>query len=137
VGKKFVRKLKATVLQSLVKIRLDDAVALLRTGVQERRNGAQYLAGYAVECSLKARICADQNTEHLDQKYYLHDLQDLAEKTQAWDKIKSDSRVFEMLIYLDEQWSVACRYQRQVYDSAAVNQYINRAKEFHAWLLRN
>ena len=47
------RKLNRAALQSLAGVRLDDAQALLAAG---RFDAAYYLAGYVVECALKACI---------------------------------------------------------------------------------
>ena len=53
-------------LQELSKVRLREAQALLRTGVAD---GAYYLAGYAVECALKACIAkGTQKYEFPDKK---------------------------------------------------------------------
>lgn len=57
---------------------LEDAKALLKAG---RFDAAYYLAGYAVECALKACIC--RNTREFDfpprsvSEYYTHDLNKL------------------------------------------------------------
>jgi hypothetical protein len=45
-------------LQAIAKARLEDAEVLARN---ERLDGARYLCGYAVELTLKARICATLN----------------------------------------------------------------------------
>jgi hypothetical protein len=49
-------------LQELADLRIDEAVALL-TLVPARPDGAYYLAGYAIECALKAAI-AKLNKQH-------------------------------------------------------------------------
>jgi len=65
-------------LQRLSELRLQESKALLAAGFPE---GAYYLAGYAVECALKA--CIAKRTRLHDfpekgsQKYYSHDLQGL------------------------------------------------------------
>jgi HEPN domain-containing protein len=64
--------------QRLSEIRLRESKALLAAGFPD---GAYYLAGYAVECALKA--CISKRTQLHDfpekgaQKYYSHDLGDL------------------------------------------------------------
>ena len=49
------RPVKVTVLKELVHVRFRDGEALLKTGEQQRRIGAIYVAGYGIECALKAR----------------------------------------------------------------------------------
>ena len=66
--------------QRLAALRMEDATALLAA---RRASGAYYLAGYAVECALKACIC--KKTKSGDwpakpddvRKMYSHDLNDL------------------------------------------------------------
>lgn len=66
--------------QALARVRLEEAKALLDAG---RPAGAYYLAGYTVECALKACI-AKRTREHdfppppnAVRDYYSHDLADL------------------------------------------------------------
>jgi HEPN domain-containing protein len=67
-----------TEFQRLSDLRLNESKALLTAGFAD---GAYYLAGYAVECALKA--CIARRTREHDfpekgsQKYYSHDLEDL------------------------------------------------------------
>src|SRR5579859_5178169 len=66
-------------LQELAKVRLKEATALLRLGLFD---GAYYLAGYAVECALKACIAkGNQRHEFPDKKKvessYSHNLREL------------------------------------------------------------
>ena len=64
--------------QEISELRLSESKALLAAGFSE---GAYYLAGYAVECALKA--CIARRTQEHDfpekesRKYFSHDLQDL------------------------------------------------------------
>jgi HEPN domain-containing protein len=65
--------------QRLAEERLDDAEALLRA---ERFGGAYYVAGYAVECALKACIASKTKAEswpprEVKQTHYIHDLEKL------------------------------------------------------------
>lgn len=66
-------------LQQLAKLRLDEAKLLLR---EKQYSGAYYIAGYAIECALKACIAAQfRENEIPDKKFvndiYTHDLEDL------------------------------------------------------------
>lgn len=65
--------------QRLAEERLDDAEALLRAG---RFSGAYYVAGYAIECALKACIARKTRAEswpprNVDKSHYTHDLEKL------------------------------------------------------------
>lgn len=128
---------KQTVLRALVKVRLDDGEALLNTRQPLRRIGAVYVAGYGVECALKARICADRNEERLDKQFQHHDLRRLAEATSLWPRMHADPDRFARLRYLESEWFVAMRYAARTYDPSEVNRFIGRARDFTEWLLRS
>ena len=81
--------------QQLAATRLLDAKALLQAG---RFDAAYYLAGYVVECALKA--CVAQKTREHDfpdkeaRRYYTHDLKKLLEAVsfiEFQQDLKSDS----------------------------------------------
>ena len=131
------RRLKATVLRALVQLRLEDARALLSAGVPRRRNGAAYLAGYAVECALKARLCADRGEFFLDPEFYVHDFVGLAKRTQLWPVLETDQRMQQVFAQLDTQWSVHLRYTTGYLDAQEVHRYIEKAEVFCRWLFGN
>jgi HEPN domain-containing protein len=64
--------------QEISEVRLRESRALLSAGFPE---GAYYLAGYAVECALKACIAKRTEQHQFPEKgshrYYSHDLEDL------------------------------------------------------------
>ena len=76
----------------LAEMRLKEAKALLAAGFPE---GANYLAGYAVECALKACI-AKRTQEHdfpdkkLVDKSYTHDVEKLLDAAGLSDSLKND-----------------------------------------------
>jgi len=103
-------------LQELSELRLKEARALLSAGFPE---GAYYLAGYAVECALKACI-AKRTQEHdfpdkkLADKTYTHDLErliDAAELSDSFKKDKTSNRRLEMEWEYVRRWSEQCRYE--------------------------
>lgn len=49
-------QLSAAALRTVAERRYGDAVALLRTKSNERANGAMYMAGFVIECLLKAHM---------------------------------------------------------------------------------
>ena len=102
-------------LQALSRIRLREARALVKLGMNE---GAYYLAGYCVECALKARIAkATLRHEFPDKKKadlsYTHNFKGLLnvarlEKTLV-DEAKRDA-VFRENWGIVELWSEHSRY---------------------------
>lgn len=63
--------LRGTVFAEVAVERMSDADALLR---ERRYNGAIYMAGYAVECALKAALCRHQVETWLTVDEQSHDL---------------------------------------------------------------
>lgn len=122
--------------QELSRIRIAEAKVLLDQG---KWDGAYYLAGYAVECALKA--CIAKLTRRHDfppdksviDKCYTHEIMKLitaAELTQSYQHdIKTDlalSRNWGIV----KDWNEASRYQRvsqlqaeQLYDAIADRQH--------------
>jgi HEPN domain-containing protein len=90
--------------RKLAETRLEDAKALLGAG---RFDAAYYLGGYAVECALKALICA--NTREFDfppkdaRDYYTHDLVALLTIAGLENSLKEAFRDNKQL---DEYWRV-------------------------------
>jgi HEPN domain-containing protein len=104
-------------LQELSKIRLKEAKALLGAGMSD---GAYYLAGYAVECALKACIAKEtKRYEFPDKKRvdssYKHDLEELT-KVAGLERILAErSRnvpEFRTNWEVVKSWSEQSRYQR-------------------------
>ncbi len=102
--------------QRLAKIRIKEAEALLEKG---HYDGAYYLAGYAVECALKA--CIAKQTRQYDfpdkaqaLESYTHDLAKLVRaaklESELEEKIAADSN-FAVYWRRVQVWSEAARYK--------------------------
>jgi HEPN domain-containing protein len=100
------------IFQQLVQLRLDEAKSLLGNG---QPSGAYYLAGYAIECGLKAVIAkqfrADEIPDrNLVNKVYTHDLTDplrlagLEPELQIAQQADSE---------LDRRWSIIKNWSEQ------------------------
>ena len=105
--------------QELAKVRLDEAKALLD---QKRFDGAYYLAGYAVECGLKACIAklTNQNDFPRDRKFiekcYSHDFTDLLKASGLLDEIEQHTKVDAVLSgnwVIVAAWNESSRYVRK------------------------
>jgi HEPN domain-containing protein len=103
--------------QEIAEIRLQESRALLAAGFPE---GAYYLAGYAVECALKACI-AKRTREHdfpekkLVNDSHTHDLGkllQLAELKDELDAVISADSVLGSALDKISDWSETSRYQR-------------------------
>jgi len=103
-------------LQRLSELRLQESKALLAAGFPE---GAYYLAGYAVECALKA--CIAKRTRLHDfpekgsQKYYSHDLQGLlgyADLKLDLERSLLANPALNTSWNIAQNWSEESRYER-------------------------
>lgn len=101
------------------KIRIADAKALLKTG--RNSSGAYYLAGYAVECGIKA--CIAKNTRAGDwppkpedvRKMYSHDLNELIKQAglaAAFRTELTSNPQFAGYWGTVKEWSEQKRYER-------------------------
>jgi len=109
--------MKRSDFQKLVSQRLKDAEVLFQN---RRYSGAYYLAGYAVECGLKA--CIAKQTKQYDfppsaekvRNIWTHDIDKLIKsaglKPQLDAKLKQD-RQFEVNWSLAKDWSEKSRYE--------------------------
>lgn len=108
----------------LAQIRLQEAQTLLKAGLPD---GAYYLAGYSVECALKARIAKrTQRHEFPDKKSvdasYTHNLKDLIKAANLENDravYAAQDPVFQGNWDLVQQWSERSRYERNVQALAA------------------
>lgn len=104
-------------LQKLAQARLEDAKTLLDNG---RADAAYYLAGYIVECALKACI-AKQTKEHdfppepgFVSKVYSHNLETLVDKANLkpiFDREVDDDNQFGLNWSVVRDWSEKSRYE--------------------------
>jgi HEPN domain-containing protein len=112
-----------TEFQQLSEVRIREANALLDAGFSD---GAYYLAGYAVECALKACI-AKRTREHdfperESQGYYVHDLRKLlgfARLNIELDQALQGDPAMESNWTVVVNWSEASRYLAKTAQEAA------------------
>jgi len=102
--------------QRLAETRLVDAQALLKS---RRYDGAYYLAGYAVECALKA--CIAKRTKRYDfpdldfvKEIYVHKLEKLLKHTGVSDAVLQEFRknpTLDTMWGVVKDWSEESRYE--------------------------
>jgi HEPN domain-containing protein len=131
-------------LQILTRVRLEEARTLLTAGLPD---GAYYLAGYAVECALKACIArGTQRHEFPDKKKvaesHTHNLRDLVKvanlELARLEEVNRDPK-FRAHWDLVLQWSEQSRYRR--HDSkiaqALVRAIADRKHGVLAWIKKS
>lgn len=110
--------------QQLADVRIDEAAALLAA---QKWDGAYYLAGYAVECALKA--CLAKQTNQYDfppprkdlEEYYTHDVQKLLKRADLESSRKAEGLAnnnFQTNWNIVTQWDESSRYDRKSKDEA-------------------
>lgn len=111
-------------LQRLADIRLHEAQALLTAGAFE---GAYYLAGYAIECALKACVASqtrefDFPDKRLAERSYTHSLTQLLDvaglKVTFEEALASSQALHESWSFV-KKWSEASRYALDVTEKSA------------------
>jgi len=104
-------------LQQLAELRLSDAIVLLETGNNEA--GAYYMAGYAVECALKAVVAKNQgeypypdfgDTTFKRENYFTHNIKSLIVLAQIKDDLDVERRGNQSL---EENWATVERWNEQ------------------------
>jgi len=104
-------------LRALSRVRLSEARALLKAGLPD---GAYYLAGYAVECALKACIAKETRRYEFPEKKrvdasYTHNLKELVRVAELRDELQAaveTDPLFRRYWRLVQLWSEQSRYGR-------------------------
>jgi HEPN domain-containing protein len=113
-------------LQELAEVRIREARALLRS---EWYDGAYYLAGYAVECALKACIAKNTNAgdfpdQKLAQQSNTHDLTKLLGVARLERHLPKQPEQVKINWAIVKDWSVLQRYELGASESRA-REYIS------------
>lgn len=126
--------------------RYEDAKSLKNVG---RWNGAIYLAGYAIECSLKALICYGDCTNNLKEtKMFKQGMQGAA--LHDLEKLRQASEILENAIKLDrtgklkKAWTTIVsgwqkdelRYGRELGHQAECERFLEAVEALHSVILR-
>jgi HEPN domain-containing protein len=104
-------------LRALSRVRLSEARALLKAGLPD---GAYYLAGYAVECALKACIAKETQRYEFPEKKrvdasYTHNLKELVRVAELRDELQAAEEanpLFRRYWRVVQLWSEQSRYGR-------------------------
>jgi hypothetical protein len=114
-------------LQALADVRIDEARALLGM-IPPRSDGADYLAGYAVECALKAIIAGFTNHYDWPEKRFVndchtHDIPELVRLARLLAFRRADAAAnpaFAQNWTIVDQWNEQSRYERHSQGKAQV-----------------
>lgn len=100
-------------LEEIAEARLLEAETLRKAG---HYAAAIYLAGFAVECYLKAAICATLHWNELRETFKTHDLESLMLHSGSDSKLRKNSPLVESFAKIRETWALdrpdSIRYRR-------------------------
>lgn len=119
---------RGTVYRDVATLRIEDAGNLLQN---ERRNGAVYLAGYAIECQLKYAFCRRKNSVYLPASLEVHDWERLVDKAGLLKDIKVQSAMDAIYSALVEKWGPSLRYRTASYSESEAKLLYNQMKQLY------
>jgi hypothetical protein len=145
-------------LRTVADRRLADAECLRKTGANARANGAIYLAGFVLECLLKAQLLEEHpwlqgpissNASSEEQRlwslcYRSHDLEGILDHLPRLRKrladrdehISGGTRILGQVQRLCTAWTVHARYSPHQATMADAEEFLDHIKEVRRWLLR-
>jgi HEPN domain-containing protein len=128
--------------------RLQDARALLAT---QRYRGAMYMAGYALECALKAKLMRVHACRHLaelekllhdrgmmpgHQSVHTHSLEQLFLLTSSLPRLAGNRPVLQSLAVAN-QWIPAWRYSGQPANQRQAERFVDSIATLVQWVEHN
>ncbi len=113
-------------LSELAESRLSEARVLLREG---HFAASVYLAGYSVECCLKAAICRSLDWERLLGLFKTHDLEGLLLYSGFDRQLRADPAILRSFTEIIANWSEETRY------TAPSSIDRRKAEEFLRWVV--
>jgi hypothetical protein len=129
-------------LRTVAERRFADAEALRRTGRNERANGVMYLAGFVVECLLKARLLeafpalqAGPLPSGMDRLWFLcyrsHDLEGIVEQLPGLGAALEHQKAgaAEMLSRVCAEWTIYARYSPRSATMREAAEFVERVRE--------
>lgn len=143
-------RLRPAQLRSVAERRLGDAQYLVRSGQRQRANAAMYLAGFVIECLLKAQLLEthrwlqaargpDGRSKPERELWFLcyrsHDLgsmlerlPEVAERLAIFEQ-RNQQRLIQSLKAICGEWTVYARYSPRIADLAEASQFVKRVEE--------
>lgn len=148
-------RLRPSQLRTVADRRWGDADYLRNSGFNQRANGAMYVAGFVLECLLKARLLekhpwlqSKRQPDGLSRQeralwflcYRSHDLTEMLERLpevvarmQALDR-RSDGPLFLSLKSICSEWTIFVRYSPRSATMDQANDFLNQIAELRKWL---
>lgn len=125
------QRTKRTVYEQTSRRMLNDARFLLKHG---RWHSGVYLAGYAVECRLKATVCQFIGEERLPPELQTHDLSILLVNAGLEKTLQSNQQVRTYFNFIESVWDVEIRYAAKPYGRNDAEKFLDTVRRFVKWL---
>ena len=125
------QRTKRTVYEQTSRRMLNDARFLLKHG---RWHSAVYLAGYAVECKLKAAVCRYLGVEVLPESFRTHDIRFLIRSAGLAEAVNSDKVIQARFRRIDSMWRTEIRYSGKPYGKQAAENFLDNVRRVVQWL---
>ncbi len=125
------RRTKQTVYEEASRRMLSDARFLLQHG---RWHSAVYLAGYAVECRLKAAVCQFLNEKTLPPEFQTHNLWTLLVSAGLEETLEPNQQMRTYFDYIESIWDVEIRYAGKTYRRNEAEKFLDVVGRFVKWI---
>ena len=125
------QRTKRTVYEQTSRRMLNDARFLLKHG---RWHSGVYLAGYAVECRLKAAVCQFISEEILPSELQTHDLWTLLVSAGLGETLQSNQQMKSYFDFIESVWDVEIRYAAKPYRRNDAEKFLDAVGRFVKWL---
>jgi HEPN domain len=133
-GRIGLRIIRATVFKAASGERWRDAQCLYATG---RYQGAIYLCGYAIECRLKASVCALRGVESLEEreaKRLGHELVHILDAARLSRRLKENEDLHTAFHKIATRWSTAIRYTGGGSNERECEHFLRDSEALLLWL---
>src|SRR5258708_17703206 len=128
------RAIKATVFKAASNERWRDAQCLYDAG---RFQGAIYLCGYALECQLKANVCAARGVESLEEreaKKLGHELAHVLDAARLSRKLTENEDLRTAFYGIANRWSTGIRYSGGGSNGRECQRFLRDSEALLLWL---
>ena len=130
------------------KHRLDDTEGLFKTA---RWRGAMYIAGYSIECLLKAKLMEIYNCRNLYQledelqkrgilttraTVFTHQLEPLLRLAQGFTRLRQNRRMWLSFAVVN-RWLPAWRYTADLSNREDAEEFLEAVKKIRDWIQHN
>lgn len=124
--------MRGTLFLNVARLRFADATALLAAS---RYNGAMYIVGYAIECSLKWAVAERRGEVHVPAELEHHNWAVLLDASSLTNTLKANPPLWAMFSTLLDEWAPSMRYLARNYSAKEARDLHRQYKQVFEWIL--